>query len=105
MTNRPSDREEKVIFAFAPASSQPDHIPTLTFMMPEKSRHYMRNGMCHEFNLTNVGIPLRIIIGGCDDHAHGMAILQQANGGPLNKFKDVRDVDMHMDEPDRKPEQ
>jgi hypothetical protein len=105
MTDRVFDRDEKVIFAFAPASSAADRVPTLTFMIPEKSWHYMQDGLCHEFNLTNVGIPLRVVIARCDDHAHGMAILEQANGGTLQKAKDVRHVDMHIDDPDRKPEQ
>jgi hypothetical protein len=88
------DREQQVIFAFVPQSKAADGIPTLTFMMPEASWHYMRNGLGHEFDLTNVGIPLRVIIGRSANHASGMAQLEKANGGTMKKFTEVRDADL-----------
>jgi hypothetical protein len=91
-----SGRDEKVIFAFVPADAAPDGVPTLTFMMPEQSWHYMRKGLGHEFDLTNVGIPLRVLIGRTRNHATGIAELEKANGGAMRKAKRVFDADVHF---------
>jgi hypothetical protein len=89
-----SNREEKVIFAFAPGGDSPDGVPTLTFIMPEEAWHYMRTGMGHEFDLTMVGIPLRVAIGRTKNHASGIKLLEQMNGGPMAKAKNVMDADL-----------
>ena len=91
-----TDRESKVLFAMSPAHTQPDGVPVLVFVMPNKAWEYMKDGLGHDFDLTNVGIPLKILIGRCKDHADGMARLEQFNGGELKRsgFKDVRDVDV-----------
>lgn len=94
-----SGRDEKVIFAFAPADSQSDNIPLLTFIMPEAAWAYMRNGLGHEFDLTNVGIPLRVLIGRTKTYDIGIKELTKANGGPM---KDAQHVDMHFG---KKPDQ
>lgn len=96
MAYPPGDRDVQVIFAFVPAHKSPDGIPTLTFMMPEKSWHYMDGAMCHEFDLTNLDIPLRVMIARTETHETGMALLTEANGAPLKKFKDVRHVDLQF---------
>jgi len=106
MTRVPTtDTEQKVLFAFAPAESQPDGIPTLVFLMTQKARDYMINGLSHDFDLTKIGIPLKVIIGPCHDHASGLAQLEKANGGPLARgFRDARGVSMEIN-PDAKPDQ
>jgi hypothetical protein len=97
-----SDRDKKVIFVFVPADAAEDGIPTLTFIMPEESWNYMRRGLGHEFDLTNVGIPLRVLIGRTRNHATGIAELEKANGGTMKRFKDVSGADLHFDQ---KPKQ
>lgn len=79
-----------------------DGVPTLVFVMPEQSWQYMQNGLGHEFDLTNVGIPLRVVIGRTATHETGMADLERANGGSLKKARDVRHIDMHFG---KKPDQ
>jgi hypothetical protein len=86
------DRAEKMLFAFAPAESNDSKVPLLTFLMPEQAWQYMHDGLCHEFDLTQIGIPIQVIIGRCKDHAQGAEILETLNGGALRKLKDVRDV-------------
>jgi hypothetical protein len=89
-------RDEQVIFAFTPGCDEPDGIPSLVFIMPEAAWSYMRNGMGHEFDLTNVGIPLRIVIGRTKDHETGMKLVEQANTMKAANVKDVRHVDVHF---------
>jgi hypothetical protein len=92
-----TDRETKTLFAIVPASGATDGIPVLTFLIPTKGWDYMYGGMSHDFDLTNIGIPLKVIIGRCEDHADGMAMLGQANGGDMKKFKDIRDADVSFE--------
>jgi hypothetical protein len=93
-----TDREMQVVFAMAPGRADKDGIPVLTFLMPPKSWTYMAGGMGHEFDLTNVGIPLRVLIGRCASHADGMDMIYRANAD----CKDARDVDMRLN---KKPTQ
>lgn len=91
-----SGRDEKVIFAFAPAHSQPDNIPVMTFLMPEAAWSYMQKGLCHEFDLTNVGLPIRVLIGRTKTHQTGLKLLEDMNGGSLKSFKELWDADVHF---------
>jgi hypothetical protein len=95
-------RDQKVVFAFVPADRSEDGIPTLMFMMPEEAWRYMSKGLGHEFDLTNAGIPLRVLIGRSRNHATAMAELEKANGGKLKGFMDLRDANFKFDQ---KPKQ
>ncbi len=90
-------REFKCVFAYTAAKDNPAGLPGLTFLMPEAAWHYMESGMCHEFDLTKVGIPIQVIIGRCRDHAAGIDMLRQS--GVLNdKTTDLTTttIDMHI---------
>lgn len=90
------NRSEKMLFAFAPAHTNDSNVPVLTFLMPQAAWDYMHGGLCHEFDLTKLGIPIQVVIGRCRDHVDGLEILQTVNGGALRKHKDVRDVDLKL---------
>jgi hypothetical protein len=68
---------EQCIFAFKPAENQPDGVPVLVFLMPQAGWDYMRNGLGHDFDLTNVGIPLKVLIGRCETRESGIAMLRK----------------------------
>jgi hypothetical protein len=91
-----TDRETRVLFAYAPSSTQPNGVPLVTLMMPQKAWDYMVGGLGHEFDMTKLGIPMRILIGRCQDHADGVHILEVANGGTLKRagYNDVTDRDL-----------
>lgn len=89
----PTNREKQVIFAIAPGSDMADGIPVLTFLIPEAGWDYMRNGMSHDFDLTNVGLPLKIVIGRTKNHATGMALLEPFLRRSKNLI-DAREVDV-----------
>lgn len=91
-TPTPSDR--KILFAISPGDSTPDGVPVVTLMMPDSSFAYMRDGLCHDFDLSKAGIPIKIIVARCRDHAHGYEILQTAAGGNL---EDMRSSDFSTD--------
>lgn len=69
----------KCLFAYTPAGNTESGVPMLLFLLPEAGWAYMANGLGHEFDLTNLGIPLQVVIARCVDHADGRAMLQKAN--------------------------
>lgn len=92
----PATREERVIFAFTPSDIAPENIPVLAFIMPEASWTYMQSGLGHEFDLTALGIPLRVVIGRTATHATGMEELRRAHGETAERYKDLRDADVRF---------
>lgn len=95
-------KPEQVVFAYASGEEQPDGVPILTFLMPEASWSYMEGGWCHEFDLTKVGIPIKVMIGRVRNHAHAHALIGKANA--RRKPADVSHVDLHMGQ-EKKTEQ
>lgn len=89
----------KCLFAYTPAENNPDGsgTPILCFLMPEAAWEYMQGGMCHEFNLPTVGIPIQVVIGRCKDYADGRAMLAAA-GALTAKTADISDsgIDLHL---------
>jgi hypothetical protein len=90
-------KPEQCLFAFKPAENQPDGIPILMFLMPEAAWDYMHDGMSHEFDLTRVGIPIKVVIGRTKDQETGMALLQVTN-----ETIDARDADVSFQQDTKK---
>lgn len=90
-------RNEKCLFAYTPADGSANGVPTLLFLMSEQAWDYMKNGMCHEFDLTSLGISIQVIIGRCKDHAAGLALLRAA-GSLVASTTDLTnsDIDLHL---------
>lgn len=93
----PTAREKQCLFVFKPADKTADGIPILAFLLPEAAWDYMRNGLGHAFDLTNIGIPLKVVIGRTKDHKTGMAELRKA-GLLAEETVDARDVDVDFKE-------
>lgn len=56
-------RENQVQFAFAPAPDDRS-APTIILGIPREAWTYMKDGQTHQFDLTKVGIPLKLILFG-----------------------------------------
>jgi hypothetical protein len=95
-------KPEQCIFAYQAAETQPDGIPVLVFLMPQAAWDYMQGGMGHDFDLTNVGIPLKVLIGRCETRESGIAMLRKT-GLIDDRTKDAQHVDLAFG--DRKPRQ
>lgn len=89
----PTAREKQVLFAYKPAHETQDKVPVLAFIIPQAAWDYMKNGLGHDFDLTNVGIPLKIVIGRTKTQATGVAELRKA-GLTSEATHDLRDVDV-----------
>ncbi len=81
-------KDEQCIFAL---SEPTNGVTTVLFLMPEGAWKYMQDGYGHEFDLTNVGLPVKVVIGRCKDHADGIKMLRVNN-----KTLDVRSLDMRL---------
>lgn len=104
MVDEPEAHDDQVLFALSPPASQKDGIPLLAFVIPEGAWNVMLDGRSHDFDLSVIGIPLKVIIGRSTDHLGGLKMLEAANGGPLHDFLDYRDVDVGIkDRGDEKP--
>jgi len=95
-------RDEQVLFAFARACDTPDNIPVLTFLISEAAWAYAKDGLGHDFDLTRVGIPVKVIIGRTKNNAAGLELLRAANRIG-EEVKDVRNVDLGFKDDDKKP--
>lgn len=68
------DREQKVVFATG--ESDDGGAPLLLLGVPELAWEYMRDGMTSTFDLTKVGLGIRLIIFGGDSHESVMQIMK-----------------------------
>jgi hypothetical protein len=93
MAQQPEKPDQKMLFALSPGSAETDGIETLTLLIPQAAWDYMRNGMCHEFDLTKIGVPLRMVLAGTPTHKTGLELLRMFG---ITKTKDVSTVDMHL---------
>ena len=85
--------EIQCIFAYTPADKSPSGVPVIAFLMPEAGWAYMASGLCHEFDLTKIGVPIQVVIGRCRDRAHGRSML---NIGPGTADLTGSNIDMHI---------
>lgn len=87
-----SDKE--VVFMISP-EGQGDGIPVLTIAIPKGAWEYMKDTKTNSVDLTKTGLPIKLLIFGCDDKAHALRIMEEwnAKAGRPTKYDD-RDFGM-----------
>ena len=81
--------EQQCIFAVG----EPENgVTTVCFLLPEGAWEYMKSGLGHEFDMTKVGLPVRVVIGRCKSHADGMSMLNTST-----ETVDLRGMDMRIE--------
>lgn len=76
--------EEQVVFGIAPTSD--GELPVIMLGIPEGAWKYMQDGKTHTFDLTRVGLPVRIMMFGAKDHSAVMKEIEdsmKAAGVPI----------------------
>jgi hypothetical protein len=68
--------EEKMIFGVSPDGTG-DGVPLVLLGIPAEAWEYMKDGKTHNFDLTKVGLPIKIIIFGAESHD---AAIKMING-------------------------
>lgn len=67
----------QMVFA---VGNEPDGSPIVIFGVTEAAWNYMREGKTHNFDLTRLGLPFKVMCFGAKDYAEARAILSQARG-------------------------
>ncbi len=76
--------EENIVFGVGPTTDGSP--PVIMLGMTEGSWAYMVDGLTHTFDLTKIGLPVRIMIFRGNDHSAVMAEIEgamKANGIPI----------------------
>lgn len=91
----PGRVEDKVVFGLCP-DGQGDGVPLLLLGVPRGAWNYMRDGKTHTFDLTRVGLPVKLILFGATDHASAKAVIEAHNAGLGAPTLDLRRDDFSI---------
>jgi len=69
--------EQKLVFAISP-EGHGDGIPLLLVGVPRAAWVYMKDGKTHHFDLSSIGIPIKLMMFGAADHDAAMKVVQDA---------------------------
>jgi hypothetical protein len=69
-------RPEQVVFAVSPLA---DGGLDILLGVSKDAWKYMQDGRCHTFDLTKLGLPIRILMFGCADHQKALDYIQAHN--------------------------
>lgn len=92
----PGSREHKVAFGIGSGSA--DGVPVLVMLISQAAWDYMQGGLGHDFDLTNVGLPLKLVLGRTESYDTGLAELRAMHPNA----KDATAVDMSINAPRRR---
>jgi hypothetical protein len=67
--------EDKIVFALSPAGDG-DGAPMLLLGIPAGAWEHMKDGKTHTFDLTNIGIPLKLVLYGAANHTAAMQMIE-----------------------------
>lgn len=67
--------EEKVVFGVAPAGTG-DGVQMVLFGIPAAAWENLKNGKCSTFDLTKLGIPVKVALYGAANHAAAMELIE-----------------------------
>lgn len=67
--------EEKMVFAVSKIGDE----PSLLLGIPQAAWEYMKDGKTHHFDLTKAGIPLKLLVFGCEKRGDAVTIIEEHN--------------------------
>jgi len=70
-----TDIESKMVFAVAPDGTG-DGAPLVMLGIPTGAWDYMSDGKTHTFDLTKIGLPVKLMLYGAADHTSAMKVLE-----------------------------
>jgi hypothetical protein len=68
----------KMVFGLAPPVERSGPV-TLTIGLPRACWTRLAGGLTTDLNLERLGLPIQLIVFGCDSHEHGRKIIEKAN--------------------------
>lgn len=90
--------DDKLVFAVIPEGTG-DGAPIMIVGVPAAAWDHMKAGKTHTVDLTIIGLPIKLSLFGCADHAAGMAVLEQAAKNAGAAYVDMRRADFSIKEP------
>jgi hypothetical protein len=90
----PKNIEQKIVFALSPS----DIGPILTLGIPKAAWEYMKDGQTHHFDLTSIGIPVKLMLFGGESHDAIMRTLEKAAAAQGAAVLDERQRDFSIKE-------
>ena len=85
-------QNEKVVFAVSP-DGQEDGVPLLLVGVSEAAWEYMKDGKTHHFDLTLIGLPIKLMLFGAKDRAAVIETIETANNNRGVASLHLRDRD------------
>jgi hypothetical protein len=84
--------EKRMVFAVAPPNPPHENSPMVLLGIPEGAWEYMKDGKTHTFDLTKVGIPIKIMLYGAKDQTEAMSFIhEQLTGVPVIDERETTD--------------
>ena len=71
------EADQKIAFALSP-DGQGDGIPILMLGISQKAWEYMKDGKTHTFDLTSIGVPIKLVLFGASSRAAVVKLLEEA---------------------------
>ena len=93
--------DERIVFGIADSS---DGKPTLLLGISRHCWETMQNGLCKDLDLTGIGLPIRLLVFGGDDHDGVMKTLYQSFAEAGVPILDERRRDFSIKENSNEPE-
>ena len=69
------DIESKIVFGVAPEGNG-DGVTTVLLGIPAGAWEHMKDGKTHNFDLTKIGLPIRILLYGAENHTAAMKMVE-----------------------------
>lgn len=82
------DKENKIAFCIGDTEDG----PVLIFGITPKAWEYMKDGETHQFDLTKVGVPFKVMMFGAADYQSALDVLTigaQMENIPVHKVTDI----------------
>lgn len=88
--------EEKCVFAISPRG-QGDGVPLLIIGIPAGGWDYMKDGKTHNFDLTKIGVPIKMVLFGAENHDAAMKVLSDGCAERGEAYLDERQADFSIE--------
>ncbi len=92
---RQLDPERKIVFGVS-MSGQGDGIPLVMMGIPKGAWEWMKDGRTHSFDLTKVGLPVKLILYGAKNYNEALAAVKQHNKNIGVPTKEMMDEDFSI---------
>lgn len=92
----PENIEQKCVFALSPQGTG-DGAPLMIIGIPAGAWEYLKDGKTSHFDLTRVGLPVKLVLFGAESHDAAMKVLANGAKARGEAYLDERQRDFSID--------